>query len=268
MRPQEFFAQRSVFRLDEFRAALLTSGRRSPATIGAILKQHVRSGRLLNVRRGLYAVVPPTADAATYRVDPFLVASRLTRDAIIAYHAALELLGKSYSVSNRITYLTLLRMKPFRYQDHEFVPVLLPEPIQRRKDLGGGIREEHRQGMTVRVTGHERALVDVLDAPQHGGSWEEIWRSLESIEFVDLDFVVTYALRLGSALSIARVGFYLEQHRNELLVEERHLDALRKRAPVRPTYFDRRRRRGGAFQPRWNLFVPEEIRDRSWGEVA
>ena len=36
------------------------------------------------------------------------------------------------------------------------------------------------------VTGYERALVDVLDAPEHGGGWEEIWGSLESIEFVDL----------------------------------------------------------------------------------
>jgi len=64
----------------------------------------------------------------------------------------------------------------------------------------------------------------VLDAPEHGGSWEEIWRSLEEIEFVDLDFVVAYALRLGSALTIARFGLFLEQHTDELLVEERHLE--------------------------------------------
>jgi predicted transcriptional regulator of viral defense system len=97
MRPKDFFAQRSVFRLDELRAALLSSGERSPATVGAILKQHVGAGRLINVRRGLYAVVPPAADAASYRVDPFLVASRLTRDAVISHHAALEMLGKAYS---------------------------------------------------------------------------------------------------------------------------------------------------------------------------
>ena len=123
-------------------------------------------------------------------------------------------------------------------------------------------------GLAVRVTGYERTLVDVLDAPEHGGSWEEIWRSLEGIEFVDLDFVVEYALRLGSALTVARVGFFLEQHKDELLVEERHLEALRARAPAQPRYFERRHRKGGKLLPRWNLIVPEQVLTRSWEEVA
>jgi len=43
----------------------------------------------------------------------------------------------------------------------------------------------------------ERTLVDVLDAPEHGGGWEEIWLSLESVEFFDLDAVIEYALKLA-----------------------------------------------------------------------
>jgi hypothetical protein len=48
--------------------------------------------------------------------------------------------------------------------------------------------------MELRVAGLERTLVDVLDRPDLSGSWEEIWRSLESVEFFDLDKVVEYAL--------------------------------------------------------------------------
>jgi hypothetical protein len=96
----------------------------------------------------------------------------------------------------------------------------------------------------------------------------EIWRSLESVEFFNLDFVVEYALRLGSALTIARVGFFLEQHRDTLMTEERHLTTLEKRIPKRPQYFERRRRKGGRLVRRWNLIVPKEVRDRSWEEVA
>jgi predicted transcriptional regulator of viral defense system len=120
----------------------------------------------------------------------------------------------------------------------------------------------------VRVTGYERTLVDVLDVPGHGGGWEEIWRSLEAIEFVDLDVVVDYALRLGSALTVARVGFFLEQHQEELIVEDRHLEALRRAAPAQPRYFERRHGRGGTLLARWNLIVPEDILTRSWEEVA
>ena len=107
---------------------------------------------------------------------------------------------------------------------------------------------------------------DVLDAPDYGGSWEEIWRSLESIEFFDLDFVIDYALRLGSALTIARVGFFLEQHRKALMVEERHLEALRPRAPKQGRYFDRQRHGGKLVHP-WNLIVPKDVLERSWAEV-
>jgi predicted transcriptional regulator of viral defense system len=268
MKPTEFFARHSIFRFEDFRKAHQSGGSRSPETTGSVLKQHVAAGNLINLRRGLYARIPEGADAATFRVDPYLVASRLAADAVIAYHSALQLLGKAHSQSQRLTYLSGRRAKPFTFQDTEYVPVLVPAALRSLPELGGGLREERRQGLSIRVTGYERTMVDVLDVPEHGGSWEEIWRSLEGIEFVDLDFVVEYALRLGSALTIARVGFFLEQHKDELLVEERHLEALRTRSPAQPRYFERRHRKGGKLLPRWNLIVPEQVLTRSWEEVA
>ena len=231
-----------------------------------MLKQHVAAGNLVNVRRGLYARVPPGADPATFRVDPYLLASRLAADAVIAYHSALQLLGKAHSQSHRMTYLSARRAKPFVFQDSEFVPVLVPAPLRELPDFGGGVREERRHGLAVRVTGYERTLVDVLASPEHGGSWEEIWRSLEGIEFIDIDFVVDYALRFGSAITVARVGLFLEQHKDELLVEDQYLKALRAGAPTQPRYFERRRRKGGKLLPHWNLIVPDQVLTRSWEE--
>jgi len=268
MKPTDFFARNPVFRFEEFRKAYLSAGKRSPETTASVLKQHVAAGNLINVRRGLYARVPEGADAATFRVDPYLLASRLTEDAVIAYHSALQLLGKAHSQSQRLTYLSAHRARPFTFQDTEFVAVLVPAALRMLPELGGGLREERRHGLAVRVTGYERTLVDVLDAPEHGGGWEEIWRSLEGIEFVDLDFVVDYALRLGSALTVARVGFFLEQHKDELLVEDRHLEALNAHGPAQPRYFERRHRKGGKLLPRWNLIVPDRVLTRSWEEVA
>ncbi len=268
MKPTDFFASHPVFRFEEFRAAHLAMGRQSPQTTASVLKQHVAAGNLLSVRRGLYARVPNGATSATFRVDPYLLASRLCADATIAYHSALELLGTAQSPSQRLTYLSRIRAKPFTFQDTEFVPVLVPLALRQLPEYGGGLLLIHRQGLPVRLTGYERTLVDVLDAPDHGGGWEEIWRSLEGIEFVDLDLVVGYALSLGSALTVARVGFFLDQHRNELLVEERHFEALHSHAPKRPQYFERRQRRGGKLLKCWNLIVPEGILNRAWAEVT
>lgn len=55
---------------------------------------------------------------------------------------------------------------------------------------------------------------------------------------------------------------------NGTAVEERHIEALRRRGPSQPVYFERRHQKGGKLLLRWNLIVPERIRARSWEEVA
>ena len=89
---------------------------------------------------------------------------------------------------------------------------------------------------------------------------------MELVEFFDLDAVIDYARKLGSAVTAARVGFFLEQHREALMVENGHLDKLAKLAPNEPRYFDPGRR-PGRLVSQWNLVVPEEVLSRSWEEL-
>ena len=117
----------------------------------------------------------------------------------------------------------------------------------------------------VRVASLERCVVDLLHTPEHGGGWEEIWRSLESIEFLDLGAVVELTLRMGSALTVGRVGFFLEQHREQWVVEETVLDQLAHHAPTQPRYLDTRRE-SGRLVTRWNLVVPEYVLEQRWEE--
>ncbi|MEJ2725970.1 MAG: type IV toxin-antitoxin system AbiEi family antitoxin [Deltaproteobacteria bacterium] len=124
----------------------------------------------------------------------------------------------------------------------------------------------HAEGR-VRVTTLERTMVDVLDQPDKCGGWEEIWRSLEMVEFFDLDVVIAYASALGSSLTAARVGFFLEQHGEALMVEERHLDKLQAHAPRQPRYLDSTRK-SGKLVSRWNLVVPDYVLNRRWEEAG
>ena len=93
------------------------------------------------------------------------------------------------------------------------------------------------------------------------GSRPNAWRLAAT------DALVEYALKLDSSLTVARVGFFLDRHRDALMVEERHLATLRKRAPRQPAYLDRKRE-PGKLVPGWNLVVPERVLTRSWGAVA
>jgi len=198
-------------------------------------------------------------------LDPYVLASLLAPDGVVAYHAALQFHGKVHSISRRFTFLTCTRTKPFMFRGSEFAPVPVPPSLRKLPDLGGGIVEKLRDDVRVRVTTLERTLVDLLDAPRHGGGWEEVWRSLEMVEFFDLDAVVEYARKLGSAITAARVGFFLEQHREPLMVEDAQLAKLQELAPKGPRYFDSKRR-PGKFVPAWNLVVLESILTKQWEE--
>jgi predicted transcriptional regulator of viral defense system len=201
-------------------------------------------------------------------IDPFLVAGRLAPDAILAYHTALEFHGKAHSPMHEFYYLTGLAARPLGFRDQRFRAVPPPAALRSQGAELSNVLDAERMGLSVRVTNLERTMVDVLDRPRFGGGWEEIWRSLESVEFFDFDAVVEYALLLDNATTIAKVGFFLEQHKNSLMVEERHLDPLRKRRPQAPHYLSRGARRPGKLAAGWNLVVPAEVLERRWEEVT
>ena len=211
--------------------------------------------------------MPRGADPERHPVDPYLLGTQLAPDGVVAYHAALQFHGKAYSLWNRFHYLTRGRQRRFAFADQEFVPVQAPAGVRDLPDLGGGVVERPHASGVVRVATLERSLVDVLDAPERNGGWEEVWRSLEMVEYFDLDAVLAYTRVLGSALTAARVGFFLEQHRDVLMVGDQHLQAFRELAPRQPRYLDPRRESGKLVKS-WNLVVPKRVTTRSWAEES
>lgn len=261
-----FFSTHPVFTRQEFVTARGDNRRRSPRTADGLLRAHVARGRLLRVRGGLYSAVPRGIDPERLRIDPYLVATKLTTDAVVGYHAALEFWGRAYSIWRRVHYFTQSRRQTLAFRDLEFVPVQAPRAL-RGEHYFSGVTEQRHGGGIVRVTTLERTLVDVLDMPTYAGGWEEIWRSLQMIEFIDLDAAVHHALERGSALTIARVGFFLEQHRDLWTVSAQHLARLRRHRPRQPRYLDARRQ-PGKLVPAWNLVVPPDVLNTTWTEVA
>ncbi len=267
MKLEKFFRQRPVFTNQEFAAFLGAEGSHNVRTQESLLDYHIRTGRILRVRRGLYAVMQVGANPETYPVEPFLLAAKMTDDAVLAYHTALEFHGKAYSVYEHFYYLTVHSPRPVTFRSFSFRSVLFPKALRVKSQQRFGVLEADRVGLGIRVTGLERTLVDVLDRPDLAGRWEEIWRSLESVEFFDLDKVVEYVLLLENATTAAKVGFFLEQHRETLMVEDVYLKSLQQLRPLRPHYFDRARRKDGRLVKQWNLVVPSAVMERSWAEV-
>jgi predicted transcriptional regulator of viral defense system len=164
----DFFEPNPVLRHEEFVAAHTAPGR-SPTTSNNLLAKHVATDRLLRIRKGLFAAVPRGISAEVAQIDPYLVASHLTPEAVVAFHAALQVHGKAYSVWRRVHYLTGKRTRPFTFRGQEVVPVQALLSVRRRPDFGGGVATLRHAGGEVRVTTLERALVDVLGAAERSG---------------------------------------------------------------------------------------------------
>ena len=265
---QAFFAAHPIFSRAELTTHLGDHRSVNPKAVDALLRYHVRAGHLLKLRRGLYAAVPAGTDPRDCPVDPYLLASRLAGDAVLGYHTALELNGKAHSVFQESHVLTGTALRPFRFRGQRFRAVAFPRKLVRADKERSGVETRDRAGLDLAVTGLERTLVDLFDRPDLGGGVEEVWRSLAAVEFFDLEAVTEYALLLGNATTVAKVGFFLEAHRERLMVSDAHLARLRPRRPRQPHYFAKRDAGKARLVAGWNLVIPESVMDQAWEEPS
>jgi predicted transcriptional regulator of viral defense system len=251
-----------IFRRTEFEAHLAQLGPTNPRNITLLLAYHQREGRLLQVRRGLYAVVPKGSVLPSAQPDHYLLASNLQEDAVLAYRSALDFHQNTLPVRSICTYLTRHTPRTFTYRGTLYRPVHPPAALIRSDRDKMGIKTFEWMTALIRVTQPERTLVDILDRPDLCGRWAEIWQDLTcfvTMDLMDLDFVVRYALVLENATTIARVGYFLEQHRETGSADETILCRLEKGKPRSKHYLERSHRVDAHFIKRWNLVVPDSI---------
>lgn len=255
---EKFLATHPIFTTEELREFAFKTLVKPPSnsTLYNLLQHHEKRGHILQIRRGLYYTLPREAIESKFPVDPFLVASKLTSDSLIAFHSALWMHQVAYSASNIIYYLTEQITRPrLQFQGKLYFPVYpssqLPDDKKRV-----GVTTVNREGVKVQVTTLERTIVDVLHRPLLGGGLEEVWQSLEGITYLNIDQVVEYALLLNHHVTAAKVGFFLETHQEKLRVSASHIEQLRKARSKTAQYFFRDSEKPQKLIGDWNLIVP------------
>lgn len=261
----KFLASRQIFTIAEAQTHLQVG--KDNRTLKNLMSYHLKKGHIIRIHRGIYYVVPVGTSPEECQADPYLVCSRLAPDAILAYHTALAFWGKLHSVRNDFVYSTQKKVKSrFIFQSFSYKGVSLPKNLVRHHSLDFSIETSYYLSHQLRVTSLERTFVDILDRPALTGDWEEIWRSLEAIEYLDLDTVLAYAVLLENASTIAKVGLFLELHKEELMVEEDYLKKLSQHISQKPHYLDRNSKGTQQLVKRWNLIVPRVLLERGWEE--
>ena len=263
MNIETFLTHNQIFTIKEARTALEME--KSSSTLNNLLAYHLQQGHILRIRRGLYYTIPKGADAETHPLDPYLIASKMADDAVLAYHTSLGFHGRLHSVRTDFIYITREKLKPvFVLRNNTFKRLSTPKGTLVNPDFG--VECIDYQGCKIRVTTLERTFVDILDRPSLINNWEEIWRSLESIEYLNLQQVLAYAKLLNHATTYARIAFFLDQHRDTLSLSEKDLITFDKFMPKKPHYLDPHNKESNQLIARWNLIVPKSLLQRTWEE--
>jgi predicted transcriptional regulator of viral defense system len=251
---EAFFVRTPVFTLHEFAAALeLTLAQARERA-----KYHLTRGRLRNLERGLYAVVPPGRQPREFEPDRFLVAAAARPDSIFSHHAALELLGVAHSDWNVCTVFTARRRREIVLGTARIRFLSHPTVLARKHREKLATRQLERQGKELLVTGPERTLVEGFRQPREIGGLSELVDSAAGFGVLDLDLLERVLAAYRQRSLSASVGWFLERFRETFFVPEDYLDRLRANRPRSPQYIPRTLR-SGVFVSRWNLVLPANV---------
>lgn len=175
-----------------FETGLLLAGDVDPASVRRQLSRLVASGRLLQLRRGLYALAPPYQKS---RPHPFLVANRIMRPSYVSLQSALAHHGLIPEHVPVVTSITTSR--PGRWSN----PLGDFEYRHIKTALFFGYRlEEVGEGQQALIAAPEKALLDLiyLHAVSDRSEYLRELR-LQNMETLDLGVLGELAGTSGSA---------------------------------------------------------------------
>ncbi len=164
-----------------FESSLLLSGNINPKIVRLQLTRWVNSGRIYQLRRGLYSIAPPYQKIKPH---PFLIANHLQR----ASYASLQSALAYYSLIPETVHTTVsvTTGRPDRFE----TPLGTYEFRHIKTDLLFGYQMIDLGGQSALVATPEKALLDLIYL-QPGGETQNYLKELrlQNIERLDLDLL-------------------------------------------------------------------------------
>jgi len=180
-----------------FESSLLLAGDVRPVIVRLQLVRWVKSGRIYQLRRGLYAIAPPFQKIKPH---PFLVANRLQRASYVSLQSALAFFGLIPETVNITVNVTAGR--PERLE----TPLGSFEYRHIQPNLFSGYKMIDLAGQQALVARPEKALLDLVYLQAGGGSENYLdGLRLQNLDRLDLDQLMKQAKLFGTPKMILAV---------------------------------------------------------------
>ena len=173
-----------------------------------ILDSLVKKKWIVNIKRGVYAIVPFDAGikgADSYTLHEFIIGSLLTKPYYIGYYSALNYYRFTDMLPNK-TYVATTNPKAntrILNADIQFVTIQPHKMFDVHK-----LQIENRE---VNISSPEKTFIDCLDHPQYAGGVEEVAKALFfSHDELDLKKLANFAIQIKNTAVIKRLGYLSE----------------------------------------------------------
>lgn len=209
------------------------------------LAVQLRAKRIMQVRKGLYVVLDITGEPLTTK---FEVASKISEDAFVCYHSALEYYGVANQVFNTITVGSKSRFNTFSFEGVEY---LRKQP----KSLHGVI---YITTAGVRITTLERTVVDCIDKIDLAGGIEELLAALEQVRLLDERKLLEILRAYDCVFLYQKVGYILQYYKEKFDFSDDFFAQCKSRLTNQVKYF-----LGDEFDvvynAEWRLMAPQNL---------
>jgi len=237
------------FTIDEAREIL---GHKKEDPTSQFLERLKRKGWILRIKRGLYITVPLFAGEETNpQVHEFHVAMHLVSPAAISYWTALNHHGMTEQLPRTVFITTnhFVRYPPEKVLWFSYKIVSL------RPHRYFGIVQDWIDDGPFSITDKEKTIIDGLDLPEYVGGVGEIAKALRAFwKQLNGEKLFQYAVRIGNAAVVKRLGFLLETMKLDEAGSLRREAQRSKGFPLLDPLLPRR----GKHSRRWGLLVNVE----------
>jgi len=206
-----------------------------------MLHRLVKKGWLARIRKGTYMLSPE---------HPFLILPELIDRYYVGYLPALNFHGLTDQVPTTIFVAVPFKAKNFSAMGHYFRFVYITE----RKFFGS--TEHELLGKKVKISDLEKTLLDAVDKPQYSlgmGNAREYFQKAR--DAIDVEKLVSYALRMGPRALVRRVGVLLDLSNIRVPkgLERRMLERSREVSYF--THFDPAGEKTGKAVAKWRIIL-------------
>ena len=223
------------------------------AAYQSFLYRGVRSGRIMMIRKGYYALVDPST--GSIYANKFQIACQMQPGAYFSYHEALEYYGfANQSFVSSFVYLSPVYGKEVVFDEVGYLG---------KKSQSPSLIQDRMKEEGVRVVTLERAIVDSLDDISLGGGLEEVEGAISLAPKLDADSLESYLLERNKAFLFQKTGYVLEKFVGKELPDSFYSLCLSRKGS-KINYLDCLKGKG-KLNPKWGLIVEEEdLPDKFW----